>query len=70
MTDDDTTPEQMIELVMDQFHILYMKAAADAGWDDIPPVVDDAMAEAYRLLRAALLDTASPTEHYRQPSAD
>ena len=52
----DITPAQVIELVMDQFQVLYTKAACDAGWDDIPQEVDDAMAEAYRILRVSFLE--------------
>lgn len=69
MSDENLTKEQTIELIMDQFQILYEKAAADAGWTEIPEVVDDAMDEAYRLLRASISDTENPTGQRRPQSA-
>lgn len=50
MSDDILTKEQKIELVMEQFEILYHHAAGETGWLDIPAPVNAAMDEAYRLL--------------------
>lgn len=71
--DDILSKEQKIELVMEQFEILYRQAAKEAGWVDIPKNVHLALDEAYRLLDQFISDSkASPkgTRGYRQLPAE
>lgn len=61
--DDILTKEQKIELVMEQFDLLYHHARQETGWLDIPKPVNDAMDEAYRLLGQFISDSkANPTK--------
>lgn len=64
--DDILSKEQKIELVMEQFEIIYHHAVRDAGWVGIPKPVHAALDEAYRLLDQFISDSKATPKGRRE----